>query len=87
MIKFNSYSEIKEAYDSGKYNIFYENGDTKYEIRHLGSTIYCHNTENNMGMGAINNFGIDCFYGIEKPEPVKEAEAIEDVSENAEGNG
>lgn len=69
MRKFTEYSEIKEVYDTGKYDIFYENGYTKYQVKHLGSTIYCHNNEKNMGMGAIHNFSIDKFYALEKPEP------------------
>lgn len=81
MIKFKSHSEIKEAYDTGKYNIFYENGRAKYEVSHLGSTIYCNNTDRNMGMGAITNFDIGCFYGIEIPEPEP---VIEEVTENGE---
>lgn len=80
MRKFTDYSEIKEVYDSGKYDIFYDNGTVKYSVRHLGSTIYCHNDDKNMGMGAIHNFSINKFYAIEKPEP--EVQTIDENTNN-----
>lgn len=67
MRKFTEHSEIKEVYESGKYDIFYESNRTKYEIRHLGSTFYCHNVEKNCGMGAVWNFPIENFYAVERP--------------------
>jgi len=76
MIKFEDYNNLKEIYDKGKFDIFYEKGNIKYEVRHLGSTMYCHNIDKQMGMGAIHNFDIQYFYGIEKPEPIKEEKEI-----------
>ena len=78
MQKFTDYNDIKELYDTNKFDIFYETESVKYEVRHIGSTIYCHNIEKNTGMGAINNFNIDNFYAIEKPEP-----KIQTIEENS----
>lgn len=78
MITFDDLETLKETYDKGKYDIFYENGNIKYEVRHLGSTLFCYNIEKGYGMGAINNFNIKGFYGIERPEPVIEEEATDD---------
>lgn len=84
MIKFNSQEEIKETYDTGKYDIFWENGKTKYEVRHIGSTLYCHNVDKGYGMGAIHNFSTEGFYGIEKPEPIPEPTNEEDTNEEGQ---
>lgn len=82
MVKFETYDNLKETYDTGKYDIFYENGNIKYEVKHIGSTILCYDPERNLGMGAVNNFDIKCFYGIEKPEPV--IEEVVEPEENKE---
>lgn len=78
MIRFDSYDSLRETYDKGKYDIFYENGNIKYEVRHLGSTLFCYNVEKEYGMGAIHNFNIKGFYGIERPEPIIEEEVTDD---------
>lgn len=72
MKKYSNHEEIREVYLKGKFDIFYEDKakKIKYEVAHIGSTIYCRNIEKCMGMGAITNFPIDGFYGIEKPEPL-----------------
>lgn len=72
MLKFSNHEEIKTAYDSGKYDIFFESAGQKYVVRNLGSTVYCYNPEKNMGMGAIHNFSPTGFYAIDKPEPEPE---------------
>lgn len=78
MITFDDLETLKETYDKGKYDIFYENGNIRYEVRHLGSTLFCYNVEKGYGMGAINNFNIKGFYGIERPEPVIEEEVTDE---------
>lgn len=76
--RFKTHDELKEIYDKGKYNIFYKYGNSMYTVANIGSTIYCRNVEEGMGMGATYNFPIEHFYGEEKPVPVE----IEKEKEN-----
>ena len=48
MITFDDLETLKETYDKGKYDIFYENGNIRYEVRHLGSTLFCYNVRRDM---------------------------------------
>lgn len=74
MKTFKTFEELIEAWYSNKFEIFYENGQTKYEVRRIGSTIYCYDNVSNCGKGAVHNFELSKFYAIEKPEPEPEPE-------------
>lgn len=80
MSVFSDYTEIKDAYEKGKVDIYYEHNGIKYQVRHLGSTFYCHNLEHNMGMGAIQNFPIERFYSVDKPVVVEPEPQTEDTT-------
>lgn len=76
-IRFNDFDEIRTGYDKGKLDVFYENGNTKYTVSHIGCTLFCLDEKKNLGMGAIQNFDLKYFYGVEKPKPI----VVEDVIE------
>lgn len=88
MITFDNHDSLRETYEKGKYDIYFQQGDTEYEVRHLGSTLFCYNAEKGYGMGAIHNFNIKGFYGIERPEPepiIEEEEEVEDDNQDRYG--
>lgn len=81
MKTFKTHDEIKSLYDAGKFDIFYQSDTVKYQVAHLGSTIYCKDTNSGNGMGMIQNFPVENFYAVEKPIPEAPEENAEPIVE------